>query len=66
MDQPIIIDALDIGGCESVPRSDMFAMLSMIDYLIAQVGSFDEMSASYLVLARKSLAGFVGELPKPQ
>ena len=66
MDQPIIIDAMDIGASESVPRSDLFAMLSMIDYLIAQVGSCDAMSASYLALARKSLAGFVGELPKPQ
>jgi len=66
MEQPIIIDGMDIGDCESPPRSDIFAMLSMIDYLIAQVGSFDEMSTSYLLLARKSLAGFVGELPTAQ
>jgi hypothetical protein len=66
MEQPIIIDGMDIDGCESPPRSDIFAMLSMIDYLIVQVGSFDEMSTSYLLLARKSLAGFVGELPTPQ
>jgi hypothetical protein len=67
MEQPIIIDDAEaIDSCENMPRSDVFAMLSMIDYLIAQLGTFDEMSTACLVLARKSLATFVGELPKPQ
>lgn len=66
MEQPITIDATDTGGCHSVPRSDLYAMLSMIDYLVAQTAGIDEMSTAYLVLARKSLAGFTGELPKPQ
>ena len=66
MELPIIVDAKDLGDGESMPRSDILAMLSMIDYLIAQVGGFDEMSTACLVLARKSLATFAGELPKPQ
>ena len=65
MEQPIMVDTEALGG-ESMPRSDILAMVSMIDYLIAQVGGFDEMSTACLVLARKSLATFAGELPKPQ
>jgi len=66
MEHPIIVDADDVDSRDSVPRREVVAMVSMIDYLIAQVGGVDEMSTAYLVLARKSLATFAGELPKPQ
>ncbi len=65
MEQPIVINATDLDDCESMPQSDILAMLSMIDYLIAQIGRIDEMSTACLVLARKSLATSAGELPKP-
>ncbi len=66
MEQPIVINAADLDDSESMPLSDVLAMLSMIDYLIVQIGRVDEMSTACLVLARKSLATFAGDLPKPQ
>lgn len=66
MERPIIIDAANAAGFESVPRSDILAMLAMIDYLIIQASPIDEVSTACLVMARKSLAAFAGGLPKPQ
>ncbi len=66
MEQPIVINATDLDECEIMPQSDILAMLSMIDYLIAQIGRIDETATACLVLARKSLATSAAELPKPQ
>ena len=45
---------------ERIPERDILAMLAMIDYLIAEIGRIDPMSAQCLVLARKSLTEAVG------
>jgi hypothetical protein len=42
-------------AAESIPEGDVVAMLVMIDYLIAEIGRIDVMSAQCLMLARKSL-----------
>jgi hypothetical protein len=41
---------------ESQSTRDILAMLSMLDYLIAQTSPIDAISARCLVLARESLA----------
>jgi hypothetical protein len=46
---------------EFIPERDVIAMLGMLDYLIAEVGRIDDMSAQCLVVARKSLAEKVAE-----
>jgi len=40
---------------EGASKRDIAAMLSMIDYLIAQTSEIDPMSTHFLVTARKSL-----------
>jgi len=44
-----------------IPERDVIAMLAMLDYLIAEVGKIDEMSAQCLVVARKSLTEAVAD-----
>jgi hypothetical protein len=44
-----------------IPETDIVAMLVMIDYLIAEVGRIDAMSAQCLMLARKSLTEAVAD-----
>jgi hypothetical protein len=44
-----------------IPERDIVAMLAMLDYLIAEVGRIDEMSAQCLVVARKSLSEAVAD-----
>ena len=56
MDSSLLAEAQD----ERIPERDILAMLAMIDYLIAEIGKIDPMSAQCLVLARKSLAEAVG------
>ena len=41
---------------ELIPERDVIAMLAMLDYLIAEVGRIDAMSAQCLMVARKSLS----------
>jgi hypothetical protein len=48
-------------AADPVPETDIVAMLVMIDYLIAEVGRIDAMSAQCLVLARKSLTEAVAD-----
>ena len=48
-------------AAEPVPEGDIVAMLVMIDYLIAEIGQIDAMSAQCLVLARKSLTEAVAD-----
>lgn len=57
MDNSLLAEAQD----ERIPERDILAMLAMIDYLIAEIGRIDPMSAQCLVLARKSLAEAVGD-----
>lgn len=56
MEQTIAISHADSEEDEGMSARDILAMLSMLDYLIAQVSPIDGMSAHCLVLARKSLA----------
>ena len=56
MEQPIVISPANPEEREGMSPRDVLAMLAMLDYLIAQVGQIDGMSAHCLVLARKSLA----------
>ena len=44
-----------------IPEGDVVAMLVMNDYLIAEIGRIDAMSAQCLMLARKSLTEAVGD-----
>jgi hypothetical protein len=46
---------------ERIPERDVVAMLTMLDYLIAEIGRVDVMSAQCLMLARKSLADAVAD-----
>ena len=46
---------------ELIPERDVVAMLGMLDYLIAEVGRFDGMSAECLMAARKSIAETVAD-----
>ena len=46
---------------ELIPERDVVAILAMLDYLIAEVGKIDEMSAQCLMVARKSLAECVAQ-----
>ena len=56
MEQPIVTSTANTEEREGMSPRDVLAMLSMLDYLIAQVAQIDGMSAHCLVLARKSLA----------
>ena len=46
---------------ELIPERDVLAMLAMLDYLIAEIGKIDTMSAQCLMVARKSLSETVAE-----
>jgi hypothetical protein len=46
---------------EFIPERDVIAMLGMLDYLIAEVGRIDAMSAQCLMVARRSLSETVEE-----
>jgi hypothetical protein len=46
---------------ELIPERDVIAMLGMLDYLIAEIGRFDGMSAECLMVARKSIADTVAD-----
>jgi hypothetical protein len=45
---------VDLSEPERIPERDVVAMLAMLDYLIAEIGRVDPMSAQCLLLARKS------------
>jgi len=51
----------NVHGAELIPERDVIAILGMLDYLIAEVGRIDAMSAECLVVARRSLAETVEE-----
>ena len=46
---------------ELIPERDVIAMLTMLDYLIAEVGRFDGSSAECLMVARRSIAETVAD-----
>jgi hypothetical protein len=46
---------------EQIPERDIVAMLTMLDYLIAEISKIDVMSAQCLMLARKTLAEAVAD-----
>jgi hypothetical protein len=52
---------IDPPEAERIPERDVVAMLTMLDYLIAEIGRVDVMSAQCLMLARKSLADAVAD-----
>ena len=56
----------DRGAFEHMQGHDIVAMLSMLDWLITRISPIDEMSATCLVMARQSLAGFAPPPTKPQ
>lgn len=62
MDRPMTSD----GDAEGMSQSDIVALLSMIDYLIARIGRVDQISATCLILARRSLAAFTPHPPNFQ
>ena len=51
----------NIQELQLIPERDVVAILAMLDYLIAEVGKIDEMSAQCLVVARKSLSEVVAD-----
>jgi hypothetical protein len=51
----------NIQELQLIPERDVVAILAMLDYLIAEVGRIDEMSAQCLVVARKSLSEVVAD-----
>jgi hypothetical protein len=46
---------------EQIPERDIVAMLTMLDYLIAEISKIDVMSTQCLMLARKTLAEAVAD-----
>jgi hypothetical protein len=46
---------------EQIPERDIVAMLTMLDYLVAEISKIDAMSAQCLMLARKTLAEAVAD-----
>ena len=52
---------LDPQGLESIPERDIVALLTMLDYLIAEISKIDVLSAQCLLLARKSLLEAVAD-----
>ena len=46
---------------EQIPERDIVAMLTMLDYLIAEISKIDTMSAQCLMLARKTLGEAVAD-----
>jgi hypothetical protein len=52
---------IDPKPTEPIPERDVVAMLVMIDYLIAEIGRIDLMSAQCLMLARKSFTEAVAD-----
>jgi hypothetical protein len=46
---------------DQIPERDIVAMLTMIDYLVAEISKIDAMSAQCLMLARKTLAEAVAD-----
>ena len=59
-------NCLDTAEPERIPERDIVALLTMLDYLIAEISRIDLMSTQCLILARKSLAEAVTEsLVKP-
>lgn len=65
MNQPSV-SSTDHGASEHVQGCDIVAMLAMLDWLISRIGPIDQMSATCLVMARQSLAGFAPPPIKPQ
>jgi hypothetical protein len=55
MHESIVVSSTESEDCEGTSKRDILAMLSMLDYLIAQMSEVDPMSTHCLVLARKSL-----------
>jgi hypothetical protein len=46
---------------EAIPERDIVSLVAMLDYLIGEIAKFDTMSASCLLLARKSLLEAVAD-----
>jgi hypothetical protein len=46
---------------EPIPEHAIVALVAMLDYLIGEIAKFDTMSASCLLLARKSLLEAVAD-----
>jgi hypothetical protein len=46
---------------EQIPERDIVAMLTMLDYLVAEISKIDAMAAQCLMLARKTLAEAVAD-----
>jgi hypothetical protein len=46
---------------EFIPERDLVSLVSMLDYLIGEIAKVDAMSASCLLLARKSLLETVAD-----
>jgi len=46
---------------EPIAESEIVSLVAMLDYLIVEIGKVDAMSASCLLLARKSLLEAVAE-----
>jgi hypothetical protein len=46
---------------DQIPERDIVAMLTMLDYLVAEISKIDAMSAQCLMLARKTLAEAVAD-----
>jgi hypothetical protein len=52
---------LDSPEPEPIAERDVLTMLAMLEYLAAEVGKIDAMSAHCLMLARKALLDAVGD-----
>jgi len=57
------MEARDPGSmeAEAIPERDIVSLVAMLDYLIGEIAKFDTMSASCLLLARKSLLEAVAD-----
>ena len=58
MEEPICFGSSE---AEPIPERDIVSLVAMLDYLIVEVAKFDTMSASCLLLARKSLLEAVAD-----
>ena len=56
MENPHLADLHD-----QILERDIVAMLTMLDYLVAEISKIDAMSAQCLMLARKTLAEAVAD-----
>jgi hypothetical protein len=63
MEEP---SCFEVPELEPIPERDIISLVAMLDYLIGEIAKVDAMSASCLLLARKSLLDAVAAaLVKP-